>query len=110
MSPSDFDLELEEIYNRSVGQLLTDHFDAAAFDALYLRLCEKAELIKAEHVVSKQVLHYLLSAQQAVQSRAPYVHAAQQHISLVSKFAMLLGLIAIGEAPSDRLPGVPRIV
>ncbi|OOG38174.1 hypothetical protein [Rhodanobacter sp. C05] len=110
MSPSDFDVELEDLYNKSVGQLLTDYFDAAAFDAFYMRLIEKSELIKSEHVVSKQVLHYLLSAQQAIESRVPHVPAAQQHISLVGKFAMLLGLIAIGEAPSDRASGVPRIV
>jgi len=110
MSPGNFDLDLENLYEKSVGQLLTDHFDLSAFDAFYARLCEKSELIKSEHVVSKQVLHYLLSAQQAVESRAAYLPAVRQHISLAGKFAGLLGLISIGEAHSDRIPGVPRSV
>jgi len=110
MSPSDFDLELKDLYERSVGQLMTDYFDASAFEVLYERLCHKAELIKSEHVVSKQVLHYLLSAQQVIANRAGYLPAAKQNIQLAQKFSLLLGLIAIGESPSDRKPGVPRII
>lgn len=110
MSPSDFDLELKDLYERSVGQLMTDYFDASAFEALYERLSQKAELIKLEHVVSKQVLHYLLSAQQVIESRAEYIPAVKQNIYLVQKLSTLLGLIAIGDSPNARNPGVPRII
>lgn len=110
MSPSDFDIELKDLYERSVGQRMTDYFDYSAFEALYEHLSQKAELIKSEHVVSKQVLHYLLSAQQVIESRAEYLPAAKQNIQLAKKFAMLLGLIAIGEGSNDRKPGVPRVI
>ncbi|MBB1519896.1 hypothetical protein [Aquipseudomonas guryensis] len=110
MSPSDFDVELKDLYERSVGQLMTDYFDASAFDAFHEYLCQKADLIKSEHVVSKQVLHYLLSAQQVIESRAEYLPAAKQNIQLAEEFAMLLGLIAIGEGRNDRAPGVPRAI
>ncbi|MDP2226059.1 MAG: hypothetical protein Q8J78_01080 [Moraxellaceae bacterium] len=110
MSPSDFDIELKDLYEKSVGQLMTDYFDAAAFEALYHHLCSKSELIKAEHVISKQVLHSLLSAQQTIEGRASYMPAARQHLEMARKFASLLGLIAIGEDCNDRVPGVPRII
>ncbi|MBD9416737.1 hypothetical protein IB234_19410 [Pseudomonas sp. PDM16] len=110
MNPSDFDVELKDLYERSVGQLMTDYFDASAFDAFHEYLCEKAELIKSEHVVSKQLLHYLLSAQQVIESRAEYLPAVKQNIHLAIEFAMLLGLIAISEGRNDRAPSVPRVI
>ena len=110
MNASDFDLELQRLYEKSVGQLLGDYFDARAFDAFYEYLCEKAELIKEEHVVSKQVISYLLSASQTIGSRQEYLPVVRQHQELAAKFEMLLGLIAIGEGVNDRKSGVPRIV
>jgi hypothetical protein len=110
MKASDFDLELEELRRRSVDRLLmADVLDLAAFNALYSYLCEKATLIKQEHVLSKQVLSVLLDAQQAIESRAQYDAVVRQHKSLIPKFATLLGLIAHGEDCRDRQPGVPRI-
>ncbi len=109
MNPSDFDVELKDLYERSVGQLMTDYFDASAFASFHEYLCQKAEFIKPEHVVSKQVLHYLLSAQQVIESRAEYLPAAKQNIQFAKEFAMLLGLIAIGEVRNDRVPGVLRV-
>lgn len=110
MSPSDFDIELKDLYEKSVGQLMTDYFDSSAFEAFYIYLRQKAELIKPEHVVSKQVLHYLLSAQQAIESRAEYLPAVKVNVHLAKDFATLLGLIAIGEGSNDRKSGVPRII
>ena len=111
MAASDFDLELADIHQRSVGRLLSaELFDEAAFTRLYDHLALKAEQIKAEHVVSKQVLSCLLSVEDAIRSRAEYVPAAREGIPMIAKFTMLLGLIAIGESPADRIPGQPRIV
>ena len=110
MSPNDFDIKLKDLYERSVGQLMADHFDISAFEVFYRYLCQKAEFIKSEHVVSKQVLQYLLSAQQTIESKAEYLPAAKQNIQLASNFAMLLGLIAIGESSNDRRPGMPRVI
>ncbi|MCD5360079.1 hypothetical protein [Chromobacterium aquaticum] len=111
MSPSDFDPDLEDLHNKSVGRLIpSEGFDTAAFARLYDYLCNKAELIKSEHVVSKQVMIVLLSAQSSIENAAQYNPQAKENLSLASKFSLLLGLIAIGESPRDRQPGVPRLV
>ena len=111
MSASDFDLELEELRSKSVGRLVSaEVFDESAFAALKAHLCKKAELIKSEHVVSKQVVACLLEAASIIESRAAYVEGARSNAHLANEFHMLLGLIAIGEGCNDRKPGVPRVV
>lgn len=110
MNASDFDLRLEELYEDSVGRLLNDHFDVSRFEAFHQYLCEKAELIKSEHVVSKQVIHYLLSAQGVLGSSAEYQPAVRNNPQLAAAFARLLRLISIGEGCNDRKAGVPRII
>jgi hypothetical protein len=111
MSPSDHDLRLEELNYRAVVRLLAaDVFDAAAFEDLKLYLCEKADLIKQEHVVSKQVLQCLVSASQAIETRAEYLPEVRRNIKMAAEFSTLLGLIAGGESCSDRTPGVPRVL
>lgn len=92
-----------------MGRLLAaDTFDGDAFDALKLHLCQKAELIKGEHVISKQVLDCLLSAAKAIESRVEYVPAARANQARAGEFYMLLDLMVIGESCNDRQPGVPR--
>lgn len=110
MTASNFDLHLQELQERAIGRLVAaEVFDKPAFDALKAYLCEKAELIKAEHVVSKQVLSCLLSAAQAIESRAEYIPEARANLAMASEFSMLLGFMAIGEGCNDRRPGVPRV-
>jgi hypothetical protein len=84
-------------------------FDAVAFEELKGHLCEKSKDVKQEHVVSKQVLSAILDAANVIESRAEYMAEVREHKSLVNDFYMLLGLMAIGEAWSDRAPGMPRI-
>lgn len=111
MKPSDYDFELDELHKRSVGRLLgSETFDAVAFSQLYEYLCAKAEKIKDEHVVSKQVISVVFSAQRSIENAAPYNAQAREGLSLAGKFSLLLELVGIGEAPSDRKPGVPRVV
>ena len=111
MAASDFDPELERLRERSIVRLLSaDVFDAAAFDQLYDYLASKADEIKQEHVVSKQVVSCLLAVEGPIRSQADYLPAAREGIPLIAKFAMLLGLIAIGESPRDREAGQPRII
>jgi hypothetical protein len=108
MSPSDYDLQLEELYERSAGRLLcADVFDRAAFDAFIAYLTEKAEQIANEHVVSKQVLHYLLSAHSVYNCSE---HNAEVDRNLADEMLRLLGMIASGVKSGDRIPGVPRII
>jgi hypothetical protein len=110
MKASDFDLQLEELNQQSVGRLMTaEEFDLSAFRALYAYLCEKATNIKSEHVVSKQVLRVMLWAPKAMEGRAKYDPVVRQNMELVRDFARLLDLIAIGEDCNDRKPGVPRV-
>jgi hypothetical protein len=111
MSASDFDLHLVELQNKSVGRLMSaEVFDAVAFAELKTYLCEKAELIKDEHVVSKQVIACLLEAASVIESRSAYIEEARRNIKMSADFYYLLSLIAIGEGCNDRRPGVPRII
>ncbi len=110
MSASDFDLELQELHQKSVHRLIAaETFDAEAFNQLKRYLCEKSSSIKHEHVVSKQVVSVILDAARIIESRAEYMPAVREQLALANDFHMLLGLIAIGEAWSDRTPGVPRV-
>jgi hypothetical protein len=111
MAASDLDTELEELRRKSVGRLISaEVFDVSAFSALKAHICEKAELIKAEHVVSKQVVACLLEAASVIESRAAYVEGAKNNAHLANDFRMVLALIAAGEGCNDRKPGVPRVV
>jgi hypothetical protein len=104
-------MHLSELKQKSVDRLLAaEYFDERAFQALYDYLCLKSESIKAEPVVSKQVIECVLSAVGAIQSRAEYLPDVRPHLSWADKFLRILGLMAIGEACSDRRPGVPRII
>jgi len=110
MKPSDFDPALEELYRLSVGRLMAvEVFDLPAFERLKAYLTEKSELIKGEHVISKQVAYCLLSAAQVVESRAEHVPGVRESLKLASDFHWILGVLAWGHACSDYKPGVPRI-
>jgi hypothetical protein len=103
MSASDFDSELEDLWKRSAGRLMAaEVFDAAAFSDLLSHLREKAEAIKAEHVVSKQVLHCILWTVKAIEGARSLPRDA---MPLRDDLYVLLDLIAVGEAPSDRSQG-----
>lgn len=110
-SPSDFDIELEELRRRSVDRLMTaEVFDLKAFEALRSHLCQKAEEIKHEYVVSKQVLAVLRSVPKAIEAKADYLPEVQQHVALASSFHLLLDQIVGGESCSERVPGTPRVI
>ena len=111
MKPSDYDPELEELDRLATSRLLTSQsFDATAFAALREHLSRKAEAVKDEHVISKQVVGSLRNAASAIRNQAPYVLQARKNLALADEFEMLLDLMIIGESPGDRVPGVPRIV
>ncbi len=111
MKPSDHDLELEDLDRRATGRLLAaDTFDASAFRSLIDYLSGKAEDIKGENVISKQVLGSLRTAASAIRSRSDYLQQVRENLGLADEFEMLLDLMIISESPQDRVPGVPRII
>lgn len=111
MGPNDYDPELHELARRSTFRLLAaEVFDRAAFEALKQRVCAKADALKGEYVISKQLLGCLRGAAKAIRNQAPYVPAAQESAALADEFEMVLDLLIAGENPSDRVPGVPRII
>src|SRR5688572_2781854 len=111
MNASDYDLKLEELSEAAVGRLLTvEVFDLGAFARLREYLSAKSELIKADYVVSKQVVKVLLNAAGAIENGAKYVPGARENLALANECRKLLWLSSIGEAPSDRQPGKPRII
>lgn len=70
----------------------------------------RAEKLKSESIVPKQFLASILTAIDAISSRAEYLPDVKKHLKMANDFSGVLGLVAIGEAPSDRKPGVPRII
>lgn len=108
---SGFDVELEALAEKATGRLLTaGAFDEAAFTNLYSYICAVADNLKRENVVSKQFLAVVLNAANAIRSRAEYLADVKKCIKLADDFDMVLALVAIGEAPSERRHGVPRII
>lgn len=102
-NPANFDLELERLKEAATDKwLMQQSLDLSAFQRLYAYLAEKSEVLKAEYVVSKQILRVMLDASNALES-------ANEN-KLAGEFMMLLGLISRDEAANDRKPGVPRIV
>jgi len=105
------DSELDDLYHRSVGRLITAEIvDVEAFKALYAHLRSRAESLKHEPSVPKQVLASLLDAHQAIEVRSEHLPEAKAILALAHDFSVLLGIIAKGESPSERVPGVPRII
>ena len=111
MSLSDFDLELDDLFNRSVHRLqAAEVFDLGAFGALLDYLNQKASAIATEHVVSKQLLACLIKARDAIQRSAPWVPEAKANLKLADDFERLLSQIAFGVDPATRQPGAPRVI
>lgn len=111
MTTSNFDPQLEELDSRATLRLIaTETFDGGAFAELWEYLSQKAEAIKRDYVISKQVLGSLRNAANAIRNQALYVPLARENVELADKFEMLLDLMIIGESPADRTPGVPRII
>ncbi|WP_145997188.1 MULTISPECIES: hypothetical protein [Ralstonia] len=74
MSASNYDDRLAELYEASVGRLRkVEIVDASAFQALYDYVALKADSMRSEHVVSKQVLRCILDARQAVLESTEHV-------------------------------------
>lgn len=111
MSLTDFDLELDELFYRSVHRLqAAEVFDADAFVLLRDYLKSKASGIAAEHVVSKQILGCLMNARDAIQRNAPWVPEAKANLKMADEFDLLICQIAYGVDPATRQPGVPRAI
>jgi hypothetical protein len=106
-----FDMRLKELEERATDRLLmAEVFDEKAFGELYSHICLMAEELKSEYLVSKQFLASVLKASGAIRSRAEYLPDVKRHMKWANDFDFVLDLVAIGEAPSDRKPGVPRII
>lgn len=111
MSENHFDVVLDDLTKRAVGRLITaEVFDEEAFDALENHLWTKAEGLRDEFAISKQILSCLRSAASAILARAEYDPAVRKHVHRASHFEALLDRLIAGEVRSDRQPGVPRIV
>jgi len=111
VSENHFDPVLDELRRRAVDRLLAvEVFDEAAFNALEDHLWKKAEGLRHEYTISKQVLSCLRSAAGAIWSRSEHDPAVRKHLHRANDFEALLDRLIAGEVRSDRRPGVPRIV
>ena len=111
MSVNNFDVELDEHRRRSIERFAcAETLDLKAFQSLHDYLCRKSEELRAEYVVSKQILACLSEASGYIRSRAEYLPEVREHLSIAEDFELLLDLIIAGEAWSDRTHGSPRII
>ncbi|WP_152545554.1 hypothetical protein [Ralstonia pickettii] len=96
MSASNYDNRLAELYEASVGRLRKiEIFEASAFQALYDYVALKADSMRNEYVVSKQVLRCVLDARQAVlESTEHVVVMGERNAAMADRFLTLLGVIA----------------
>lgn len=105
------DSSLSELEGKSTERLLTaEVFDHEAFIALLAYLRQRAKDLRTEPAVPKQVLVAILKASGAIRSRAEYLAGVRPHAALADELDTLLGVIARGEDPDGRRPGVPRII
>ncbi|QJQ02340.1 hypothetical protein C798_19485 [Herbaspirillum rubrisubalbicans Os34] len=105
-----FDMKLKALEEKATDRLLmSDVFDELAFADLYSHICTLAEQLKSEYVISKQLLATILGAASAIRSRSEYLPQVKKSVKLADDFEMVLSLVAVGEAPNDRRPGVPRV-
>jgi hypothetical protein len=106
-----FDVRLKELGEKATDRLLmAEVFDESAFSELYVYCLELAEKLADEYVVSKQFLAVLIGTSQAIRSRAEYLPKVRPHLKVANDFDSLLAIVAAGESPRDRRPGVPRIL
>lgn len=104
-------MRLKELEEKATDRLLmAEVFDEKSFGELYSYICLMAEELKSEYLVSKQFLASVLKASSAIRSRAEYLPDVKRRLNWANDFERVLGLVAIGEAPSDRKPGVPRVI
>ncbi|MFO1367956.1 MAG: hypothetical protein U1F46_03100 [Marinagarivorans sp.] len=102
-NPANFDLELESLKEAATDKwLMQQSLDLSAFQTLYAYLAKKSEVLKAEYVVSKQIIRVMLDASNVLETA--------NEKKLAGEFMMLLGIISQDEAAIDYKPGVPRIV
>lgn len=81
MNPENYDLKREELTGKAACKLLSsDTFYLIAHDRLYKYICERAEEIKSEYVVSKQIVFSIYSAQRAIESTAGYNQQSKSNL------------------------------
>jgi hypothetical protein len=103
-NPNHFDLELKELaYNSTDKYIMRAVFDQKAFERLYEYLEKKADQLKSESTISKQIVGTILKTANLLESQI-------KEKELAKKFKDLLELMAISESPGDREPGAPRII
>jgi hypothetical protein len=111
MSQNHYDIHLDELKQRSIDRLLmAEVFDLSAFRDLKAYLWQKAEHLKDEDTISKQILSCIRSASAAIESRAEYIPTVREHLSMSRDFSLMLDMMIAGEVEGDRSPGIPRII
>ena len=71
---------------------------------------QSAELLKNEHMISKQIVSTILKASASIRNTSGHVQLSRKNIDLADRFEFLLSLIASNDVPSNRTPNVPRTI
>jgi hypothetical protein len=91
MAVADDDVTLEELARRATMHLLgSARFDLAAFTGLYDHLRAKAAEVRAENVISMQVLIWLREASGVIRNKRRMSPEHRDNVGLAHKLDLLL--------------------
>jgi hypothetical protein len=113
MSNLDF---AQESYKEIVGKFLLGIQTKRLVDFSLFQEVEKqtkllASFFKDQELVSKSLLNELHTAAKILRTEAPFVKdKSAELIKMAEQLELIFDLILRGEVPSDRIPGVPRLI
>jgi hypothetical protein len=82
-----------------------------AFQRMHGHAQELMRLLKGTEMVSKFLLNELFTVPLVIRAESPYFKDERQELEeMANQIELCFSLILKGEAPEDRVPGVPRVI
>ena len=105
----DYDFELNELFEKSVGNLLKNEvYDSAAFEIYKRKLENIINESVDEPMVSRQIIRCIQLTKGAVENKIGFVNGATEEV--VRQYDQLICALAMNERMTDRKPGKPRLI
>ncbi len=111
MNESDYDIKLQELYEKSTERLLTSEvFSINDYIALINYVKYKLTLVKSEYVLSKQLLYSILSSINLLKNRKQFINEISENEYIIKELELNMQYLVYSIDPDDRKPGVPRVI
>jgi hypothetical protein len=86
-------------------------FESASIDELNAEMNDIAASAKAQQLLPRKLLWAFRTGTKVLDAEIPYIKTnANELTQLASRLEYIMDLILLGESPSDRISGVPRII